>query len=81
MIHRSVKTEVGDGDRYPALAVWPWPRHEFYIGDMDQVVGSYFCRLLSARDEKWNVAEATSCRVRSTGLSSRLARTLQRNNA
>jgi len=34
MIHRSVKTEIGDGDRHSALAVWPWPRHEFYIGDM-----------------------------------------------
>ena len=38
MIHRSVKTEIGDGDRHSTLAVWPWPRHEFYIGDMDQVV-------------------------------------------
>ena len=59
MIHRSVKTEIGDGDRHSALAVWPWffrGSRWPYRGDMTQIVVATVCCLLSARDEKWNVA-------------------------
>ena len=71
MIHRSVKTEIGDGDEQPVLDVRPcflrgtrWP----YSGDVAQIVVAEVCRLLSAHDAKWNVAGATGCRARSVGL-------------
>ena len=71
VIHRSVKTEIGDGDEYPVIAVRPcflpgirWP----YSGDGAQVVEVAVCRILSAHDARWNVAQAAGCEVRSVGL-------------
>ena len=71
VIHRSVKTEVGDGDGHPVIAVRPcflpgirWP----YSGDGAQVVEVAVCRILSAHDARWNVAQAAGCKVRSVGL-------------
>ena len=55
MIHRSVKTEIGDGDEHPVIAVRPcflpgirWP----YSGDGAQVVEVAVCRILSAHDAR-----------------------------
>ena len=52
-----------------------------YSGDVAQIVIAAVCRLLSAHDAKWNVAGATGCRARLGGLSGRLVRALQRDNA
>ena len=71
MILRSVKTEIDDGDEHPVIAVRPcflpgirWP----YSGDGAQVVEVAVCRILSAHDARWNVAQAAGCKVRSVGL-------------
>ena len=41
-----------------------------YSGDGAQVVEVAVCRILSAHDARWNVAQAAGCKVRSVGLSS-----------